>query len=237
MRTIPLHPIDLSVPGLVHAYCNGIFPMASPVDGRIEWYRPTRRGTLPLENLRVSRSLRKRVESDEFRVTIDRDFDAVIRHCATLPRGDRWISDDIVDAYSGLHESRFAHSFEVWHDDEIVGGLYGVSINGGFFGESMFHTATDASKVALVHLVRHLRARNMILLDTQDATPHLQSLGVVETDASEYSAFLGDALSSGATFSDDSPPVSVVSGFVDDEPWFHPILASGDDIEESHFVL
>lgn len=219
---------DLSPTSLLTAYINGVFPMADARDGEVGWYSPEERGVLELENLRVSRSLRKAVARSRFRTTIDLDFLTVIRLCGEL-REETWISQEIEDAYIHLHSLGFAHSVECWLNDELVGGLYGVSINGAFFGESMFHRATDASKVALVRLVNHLRERGMELLDTQYLTDHLASLGAVEMGRKEYLGRLSSALSSSATFSDVTPSVSVTSSSDEaddaapDEQSQHPI--------------
>ncbi|MEL6891074.1 MAG: leucyl/phenylalanyl-tRNA--protein transferase [Actinomycetota bacterium] len=188
---------DLEPGTLLTAYRNGLFPM--PVDPRrrrskLAWYSPDPRGVLPLDELRVSRSLRRSVR--RFRYEIDGDFDGVIRACADPSRNGRWITAEFIDAYTALHELGWAHSVEV-HDEatgELVGGLYGVRINGLFAGESMFHTATDASKVALVHLVDWLAQTGASLLDVQWSTPHLASLGVVEICREQYLERLAEAL-------------------------------------------
>ena len=201
---------DLSPASLLTAYVNGIFPMADARDGTVGWYSPEERGVLELENLRVSRSLRKAVQQSGFRTTIDNDFLSVIRLCSEL-REETWISGEIEDAYIRLHTIGYAHSVECWLGDELVGGLYGVSINGAFFGESMFHRATNASKVALVRLVSHLRERGVELLDTQYMTDHLASLGATEVARDHYLVRLSSAVASDATFSDETPLLSVVS--------------------------
>jgi leucyl/phenylalanyl-tRNA--protein transferase len=159
---------------------------------RLGWFSPDPRGVLPLDDLRVTRSLRRSVR--RYRVTRDRAFAAVIHHCAALPRRHGWISPEIEEAYVELHRLGVAHSVETWAGDELVGGLYGVAIGGFFAGESMFHTATDASKVALVHLVEWLRPVPDALLDVQWTTPHLASLGAVDLPRSEYLRRLERAL-------------------------------------------
>jgi leucyl/phenylalanyl-tRNA--protein transferase len=174
------------------AYRLGLFPM--PGSGRrssaIEWWCPDPRGVLPIPSLRVSRSLRQAVR--RYRVTVDTDFGAVIETCARVPRHGGWISDRMADAYITLHRLGWAHSVEVWQDGTLVGGLYGVAIGGLFAGESMFHLRRDASKVALVHLVRELGRDG--LLDVQWATPHLVSLGAVEVPRQAYLRRLEPAL-------------------------------------------
>ena len=182
----------LSPEHLLYGYQHGIFPMADPHDGQVYWYRPTRRAILPLDAFHVPKNLRKRVRQGVFEVTTDRAFEAVMRACAD--RSETWISEEIIAAYTALHRLGFAHSVECRHDGALVGGLYGVALGGAFFGESMFHRATDASKVALVHLVRRLRRGGYALLDVQYTTPHLQQFGVVEIPAATYERRLAEAL-------------------------------------------
>ena len=148
------------------------------------WWSPDPRGVLPVDGLRVSRSLRKSIA--RFEVRFDTSFEAVMRACADPARPHSWIDDEFIEAYTRLHQMGWATSVETWHDGELVGGLYGVRINRFFAGESMFHTETDASKVALVHLVDHLRAADATLIDVQWITPHLASLGAVEIPRGEY---------------------------------------------------
>jgi leucyl/phenylalanyl-tRNA--protein transferase len=200
---------------VVRAYCAGAFPMADGRDGTIQWFSPDPRAVIPLEEdgFLVPRSLRKRVRSDCYRVTKDRAFEEVIRACAQ-PRADdadTWINPRIVEVYCELHNAGLAHSVEAWapgsdqmgscqpyEKEVLVGGLYGVSLGGAFFGESMFHRATDASKVCLVALVEHLRARGFGLLDVQFVNPHLEQFGVKEISSEAYMTRLHAALESGA---------------------------------------
>ena len=188
---------DLEPSTLIHAYRHGMFPMH--VDRRrsvIGWWSPLRRGILPLDGLRVSRSLRKSVS--RLQVTFDREFDEVVRRCGRGDRPHGWITDDIARAYVRLHEMGWAHSVETrTGDGRLVGGLYGVRIGGLFAGESMFHDATDASKVALVALTEWMKERGMTLLDTQWATDHLQSLGVIEVPRADYLRLLESAVGTG----------------------------------------
>lgn len=156
------------------------------------WWSPDPRGVLPLDGLRVSRSLRR--STQRYEVRVDTAFEAVIEACAQLPRPHGWIDQHIVEAYTGLHRLGIAHSYESWLEGELVGGLYGVRINGLFAGESMFHRATDASKVALCALVEDMRSSGQRLLDVQWSTPHLASLGVVEVPRREYLGLLALAL-------------------------------------------
>ncbi len=182
---------DLEPATLLAAYRSGLFPM--PVDGGVvAWWSPDPRGILPLEGLRVSRSLRQAVGRAE--VSVDRAFPAVIEACADPARPHGWINEAIVAAYTRLHELGWAHSVEVWNGDDLVGGLYGVAVGGLFAGESMFHRQRDASKVALVHLVGLLDDGEPRVLDVQWTTPHLTSLGAVDVPRTEYLDLLGAAL-------------------------------------------
>jgi len=197
---------DLEPGTLLTAYRQGLFPMpAAPVRRRarparparpspMTWWSPVERGVLPLDGLRVSRSLRQSVRRTEVRV--DTAFDAVVEACADPVREGAWIDDRVAEAYRRLHELGWAHSVEAWRDGELVGGLYGVAIGGLFAGESMFHRATDASKVALVGLVELLRDEHADarLLDVQWQTEHLASLGVVTVPRPAYAVLLRTAL-------------------------------------------
>ncbi len=178
---------------LLYGYQNGAFPMAEDRESDlIQWFAPDPRAILPLHEFHVSKTLAKLVRQGKFEVVSDRDFKGVMLACAE--RDATWISDEIVEAYVGLYEMGFAHSVECWLDNQLVGGLYGVAIGGAFFGESMFHRARDASKVALVHLVRSLVANGYELLDTQFTTSHLEKFGVVEIPRMVYEAKLVQAL-------------------------------------------
>src|SRR6266403_3728613 len=149
---------------LLKAYCTGIFPMAME-NGEIAWFSPDPRGILPLEAFHVPHGLQRVLKKNRFAIRLNTAFEGVIRACGE--RAETWISEEIVGSYINLHRLGFAHSVEVWTDEKLVGGLYGVSVHGAFFGESMFHTVTDASKVALVELVNRLNNRGFRLLDTQ----------------------------------------------------------------------
>jgi len=166
--------------------------------GTVRWYSPDPRAHLPLSDFHVPDNLRRRVRGREFAVTSDRAFERVIRACADRTR--TWITPRIIRAYTRLHERGAAHSVECWQDDELVGGLYGVALGGAFFGESMFFRVSNASKVALVHLVRQLRAGGFELLDTQYSTEHLERFGVVEIPRDAYVERLDEALSVDATW-------------------------------------
>lgn len=182
---------DLEPGTLLHAYRNGLFPM--PLGRTIAWWSPESRAIIPLTNLRVSRSLRRSCR--RYEVTMNTSFDEVVSACADPTRPNGWIDADIHDAYSRLHHLGWAHSIECREDGELVGGLYGVAIGSFFAGESMFHTAPDASKVALVALVDAMKATGGALLDVQWITPHLESLGAVELDRSEYLNLVRNAVS------------------------------------------
>jgi leucyl/phenylalanyl-tRNA--protein transferase len=183
---------DLEPGTLLQAYRKGLFPMHLP-DGHLGWWSPVERTILPLRGLRISRSLRQ--STRRFQVSVDADFEGVIRACADPGRRDPWINEDVMEAYLHLHRLGWAHSIEVWDNEGgLVGGLYGVSIGGLFAGESMFHAVTDASKVALVHLVVVMNQGGGRLLDVQWQTPHLESLGAVVIGRDEYLRRLGQAL-------------------------------------------
>jgi leucyl/phenylalanyl-tRNA--protein transferase len=187
---------------LLSAYASGWFPMAVS-DGEIRWYSPDPRGIIPLEGFHVPSRLARVVRAGRFRIEIDRDFDAVIRACAEAERHDgpgTWIDQEIIASYCALHRAGMAHSVEVWQEERIVGGLYGVALGGAFFGESMFHQATDASKVALVALVDRLRTRGYQLLDLQWVTPHLEQFGAVEIPRRTYLKMLEKAIAKDTEF-------------------------------------
>lgn len=177
---------------LLVGYRNGFFPMAEPDTGRILWHRPDPRAIIPLQDVPMPRSLRQVLRRGTFSVTLDACFEDVIRACAD--REDSWISEDIVQAYTGLHEMGHAHSIETWLDGRLVGGLYGVHLGAAFFGESMFSTVSNASKVAFAHLVAILRANGFRLLDTQYINPFTASLGAIEIPDAAYQILLADAL-------------------------------------------
>lgn len=184
---------------LLRAYAMGIFPMSDGRDDReIHWIDPRRRGILPLDEFHISRSLARRIRSEEFRITTDVAFEAVVEGCSA--REETWISQRIQRLYGDLHRLGFAHSLEVWDGAELVGGVYGVTLGAAFFGESMFSRVTDASKVALAYMVHRLRAGGFQLFDTQFLTPHLASLGGKEIPRAEYHRLLAAALEKSANF-------------------------------------
>jgi leucyl/phenylalanyl-tRNA--protein transferase len=191
-------PNPLSTDQLLNAYASGYFPMAEGRDsGEIYWYYPEHRGVLPLQSFHVSKSLQKFIRSNPYQVTVDHAFEQVIRACAdtvTAKRENTWINEDIIQAYYELARQGHAHSIECWQEQKLVGGLYGVSLGGAFFGESMFSNAVNASKVALVYLVERLKKAGYQLLDTQYVNDHLLQFGVREIPRADYLALLEKAL-------------------------------------------
>jgi leucyl/phenylalanyl-tRNA--protein transferase len=188
---------------LLRAYACGIFPMSESADDpTIFWVEPEQRGIIPLRGFRVSSRLARTVRSDAFRVTVNTAFKQTIAGCAEPQPGrdDTWINGRIRDLYTALHDIGHAHSVEAWQGDDLVGGLYGVSLGRAFFGESMFHRARDASKVALVHLVARLLAGGFVLLDTQYVTEHLRTFGAAEVPQQRYRVMLEEALDGSADF-------------------------------------
>jgi leucyl/phenylalanyl-tRNA--protein transferase len=191
---------------VLRAYAVGLFPMAERrEDEEIFWVDPRRRGVIPLNGLRISRSLAKRLRRDDYSVTVDMDFEGVIDACAD--RDETWINAEIRRLYTALHRLGHAHSLEVWMDDRMAGGIYGVTLGAAFFGESMFSRRRDGSKIALAWLADRLRQAGFVLFDTQFLTPHLASLGGVEISRAEYHRRLAEALARHADFT--APPLPV----------------------------
>ena len=176
---------------LLQGYRLGVFPMGME-DGAIEWFSPQRRGIIPLDAFHIPHALQRTVRKGTFEVRVNTSFPEVISHCAE--RDETWINPEIIRSYTHLHELGHAHSVEAWCEGKLAGGLYGVSLGGAFFGESMFHDVTDASKVALCALVDRLRERRFALLDTQWLTAHLQRFGAIEISRPQYMHLLGRAL-------------------------------------------
>jgi leucyl/phenylalanyl-tRNA--protein transferase len=176
---------------LLQGYRLGVFPMAME-DDSIGWFSPDPRAIIPLEDFHVPHALRRALRKKLFDIKIDNQFSDVIDACAK--REDTWINREIIESYTQLHELGYAHSVEAWRAGELVGGLYGVAVGGAFFGESMFHRVTDASKIALVALVQRLRAKKFVLLDTQWLTPHLQQFGGIEISRNHYLRLLRSAV-------------------------------------------
>jgi len=179
---------------LLNAYAGGWFPMAV-APGEIRWYSPDPRGIIPLDTFHVPARLARALRREPFDVRVNTAFRDVIEACAQREDEDgNWIDDEIIESYCALHARGFAHSVEAWRDGRLAGGLYGVSLGGAFFGESMFHRVSDASKAALVALVERLRTRGFVLLDTQWVTPHLVQFGAVELGRRRYLKLLDQAL-------------------------------------------
>jgi leucyl/phenylalanyl-tRNA--protein transferase len=204
---------NLSVEMLLDAYCHGIFPW--PSGNILAWWCPDPRAVLDFDDLHVSRRLMRTLKSDKFAVTCDRDFAGVIRCCATVQHRWRgtWITSPLRAAYERLHRLGYAHSVEVWQGEALVGGIYGVALGGMFAGESMFYQVADASKVALVHLVRHLQARGYELFDIQQLTPHTARMGAKEIPRKAFLARLAEALEKRVTFGDKLAGSEALQGF------------------------
>lgn len=184
---------DITAGILLRAYAMGIFPMSEHRDDpEIFWVDPKRRGIIPLDGFHMSRSLARRIRKGGFQVTLNQDFEAVLDGCAD--REDTWINSEIRKLYIELHEHGHAHSLEVWAHDDLIGGVYGVSLGAAFFGESMFSRSTDASKIALAYLVTHLKRCGFTLFDAQFLTPHLATLGAVEITRAQYHEQLIEAV-------------------------------------------
>jgi leucyl/phenylalanyl-tRNA--protein transferase len=184
----PMIPADL----LLHAYRSGAFPMATP-SGEIAWFSPDPRAIIPVDDrFHIPHGLRRTLKKNVFEIRINTAFEEVMRGCAR--RDETWINSEVFESYANLHRLGHAHSVEAWREGKLAGGLYGVAVGGAFFGESMFHRETDASKVALAGLVTRLRARGFQLLDTQWSTPHLRTFGTVEVPRTKYVRLLKSAL-------------------------------------------
>jgi leucyl/phenylalanyl-tRNA---protein transferase len=184
---------------LLRAYAAGMFPMAESADDpEVFWVQPRIRGIIPLDDFHISKSLAKKIRHKPFDITVNKAFDTVMERCAE-PTDDRpttWINPLILTLYKELHRMGYTHSVEAWEGEELVGGLYGVSLGSAFFGESMFSRQTDASKICLVHLVERLRARKFTLLDTQFTTDHLKTFGAIDIPRKEYEKLLEKAMQS-----------------------------------------
>ncbi|MFL4471579.1 leucyl/phenylalanyl-tRNA--protein transferase [Tateyamaria armeniaca] len=190
---------------LLHGYASGIFPMAeSRDDPDIFWVDPRMRGVLPLDGLHISRSLARAMRRSDWTVRLDTDFAGVVDGCAD--RADTWINAEIYSLYGDLHHSGFAHSVEIWDENQMVGGVYGVTLGAAFFGESMFSRRTNASKMALAAAVDHLVQTGFVLFDTQFLTPHLATLGAIEITRAAYRRQLAEALEQNGQFGSIAPP-------------------------------
>ena len=212
--------IELSPELLLRAYSAGLFPMAeSAEDPDLFWIDPDPRGVLPLDRFHLPRRLRRTLRAGHYEIRVDTAFEAVMHGCAepTEMRPKTWINDEILRLYGALHDQGYAHSVEAWREGELVGGLYGVALRGVFFGESMFSRATDASKVALVHLMARLVKGGFRLLDTQFVTEHLRRFGAIEIPRADYHRQLERALAVDAYFAGglaDDPVVVLQSSTV-----------------------
>jgi leucyl/phenylalanyl-tRNA--protein transferase len=193
----------LTADDLIYGYINGIFPMAD-ADGTLYWYSPDPRAVIPIETYKPSKSLRPVLNKKQFEIRINADFEQVMRYCA-LPRSaddSTWISEEIIESYTTLHQMGLAHSVETYMDDRLVGGLYGVSLGTAFFGESMFHHVDNASKVAFHYLILTLREQKFELLDTQFINDNVRRFGAIEIPKSQYLRQLKLALKRKARFSE-----------------------------------
>jgi len=187
-------PKELLQPeNMIRLYASGAFPMADEKTGIINWYMPDTRTIIPLDNFNIPRSTRKAIEEEKFEIKFDTDFEGVVEGCAD--RKSTWITDELVDAYRRLRIRGFIHTVEIWKDGKLVGGLYGVTFRGAFFGESMFSKVSQASKAALVVLLKHLKEKDFILLDVQFMTEHLKMFGAIEISFEDYTKLLQKAYS------------------------------------------
>ncbi len=201
--TRPRDDFEITPDILLRAYSIGLFPMAeSAEDQNLFWIDPEARGIFPLDGMIVSKRLAKTIRSDRFEIRVDCDFEAVIEACASVGTGREktWINQRIKRLYSQLFGQGKVHTVEAWRDGVLVGGLYGVVLGAAFFGESMFHSETDASKVSLIHLAGRLAAGGFRLLDTQFVTPHLETLGAIEVSKEQYREMLAEAVAQRADF-------------------------------------
>lgn len=187
---------NLELITLIKAYASGIFPWYA-VGSPILWWSPNPRMVLFPDKMKISKSLDQSIRNRKYEVHLDADFEAVINHCATIPRkgeSGTWITEDMIDAYIALHRAGYAHSVEIYTENQLVGGLYGVSLGGMFFGESMFHKVRDGSKIALFHLVEMLKGWDFDLIDVQQSTEHLRRLGAEDISRSRFLDILKNSL-------------------------------------------
>ena len=188
---------------ILKSYSLGIFPMSESFDDpNLYWINPKKRGVIPINDFKISKNLRKEIKKKKFLITINKDFNGVIKNCAkkTENRPSTWINKEIIKLYSNLHKIGHAHSIEAWHQDKLVGGLYGVSLGSAFFGESMFSIMSNSSKICLVYLLVNLKIKKFTLLDTQFVNPHLKKLGAIEISRKKYLKMLGSSLKKSANF-------------------------------------
>ena len=189
--------MNFSEETILKAYAMGIFPMSENYnDSNIYWINPEKRGIIPLDDFKISKSLRKQIKKKKFKITFNKKFEEVINSCAkkTNKRPSTWINKKIINVYSNLNKLGYAHSVEVWEKNKLVGGLYGVSLGSAFFGESMFSLVPNASKISLVYLIAILKIKNFKLLDTQFINSHLKNLGAIEISRKKYLKLLANSL-------------------------------------------
>ncbi len=182
---------------ILNAYANGVFPMARSVDDKyIEWIKPKKRGIIPIDNFYIPKSLKKTLKKKNYEISIDTNFELTISKCAEIrkDRENTWINKTLKDSFIKLFEMGYAHSIEVWRDNNIIGGLYGLTLGSAFFGESMFSSEKDGSKIALCYLIANLRLSNFLLLDIQFVTKHLKRFGAIEVSDTKYSILLENAI-------------------------------------------
>ncbi len=184
--------IEITPEILLTAYAQGYFPMPDPASGALLWFHPNPRAILPLHGFHVSKSLKRTLNKKDYSVTIDKSFSEVVSKCAE--REETWINEEIKNLYQKTHFLGFAHSLEIWREEMLIGGVYGIALGSAFFAESMFHTRDNGSKIALYHLVKHLNALNFSLLEVQFLTPHLASLGAIEISRDDYLKKLHNAI-------------------------------------------
>ena len=204
--------MNLNEQTILKGYSLGIFPMSESFDDpKIYWINPKKRGIIPIKDFKISKSLKKEIKKNKFKITINKNFNKVITNCAkkTKNRPKTWINKKIIDSYSNLHEIGHAHSIEAWFQNKLVGGLYGVSLGSAFFGESMFSTMSNASKICLVYLIANLNMKGFTLLDTQFINPYLKKLGAIEISRKKYLKILGNSLKKNIDFNKKVPQSSI----------------------------
>ncbi len=204
--------MNLNEETILKGYSLGIFPMSENFDDpKIYWINPKKRGVIPIKDFKISKSLKKEIKRSKFKITINKNFNEVITNCAkkTKNRPKTWINKKIIDSYSSLHELGHAHSIEAWFQNKLVGGLYGVSLGSAFFGESMFSTMSNASKICLVYLIATLKKKGFALLDTQFINPYLKKLGAIEISRKKYLKILGNSLKKNINFNKKIPQSSI----------------------------
>ena len=204
--------MNLNEQTILKGYSLGVFPMSESFDDpKIYWINPKKRGIIPIKDFKISKNLKKEIKKNKFKITINKNFNKVITNCAkkTKNRPKTWINKKIIDSYSNLHEIGHAHSIEAWFQNKLVGGLYGVSLGSAFFGESMFSTMSNASKICLVYLIANINKKGFTLLDTQFVNPYLKKLGAIEISRKKYLKILGNSLKKNIDFNKKIPQSSI----------------------------